>query len=330
MSEYPRWTGPELELAARTGLTTLQVANAIGRTVNAVRGARRQLRIDPRKIALAGTPRPGQHINIEPSVESWGVTVDEARTILNNQTCPICRIGPWKSPLNHVSRAHGIDRLTMRDICGLSMYHKVTDPEVSAAWSANGKKRADNLAASRTKERRAPRRTLRAKESAGHGLRVHEARNPEAVAAMRAKFRERMTTPEAKAKWEESMQRVRSERVYTPEERAAFTEKMKSDDVVAKRAEYNASRRQEGCTVAECHSPHVARGFCAKHWRRWKLYGDPLGRGRIGKPPTALNQDQERQACAMIAAGKSRRAVADQFGCSPAAIGRMLKRQELT
>lgn len=31
------------------------------------------------------------------------------------------------------------------------------------------------------------------------------------------------------------------------------------------------------CTVSGCHKPHLAKGYCAKHYRRFKLYGDPEG-----------------------------------------------------
>ena len=30
------------------------------------------------------------------------------------------------------------------------------------------------------------------------------------------------------------------------------------------------------CTIAGCTSPHEARGWCEKHWKRWRKHGDPL------------------------------------------------------
>lgn len=30
------------------------------------------------------------------------------------------------------------------------------------------------------------------------------------------------------------------------------------------------------CTVDGCTSKHVARGWCHKHWQRWRAHGDPL------------------------------------------------------
>ena len=50
------WTGPELELAARTDLTIREIALMIGRTWAAVRWARKSLQVDPRKAHLAGLP----------------------------------------------------------------------------------------------------------------------------------------------------------------------------------------------------------------------------------------------------------------------------------
>lgn len=30
------------------------------------------------------------------------------------------------------------------------------------------------------------------------------------------------------------------------------------------------------CSVSECSSPHLARGFCRLHYKRWHAHGDPL------------------------------------------------------
>ena len=31
------------------------------------------------------------------------------------------------------------------------------------------------------------------------------------------------------------------------------------------------------CSIDGCESPHTARGWCSRHWQRWRKYGDPLG-----------------------------------------------------
>lgn len=48
------WTGPELEIVARTDLKATKVAVMLGRTPGAVRAMRVLIRKDPRKINLAG------------------------------------------------------------------------------------------------------------------------------------------------------------------------------------------------------------------------------------------------------------------------------------
>jgi hypothetical protein len=30
------------------------------------------------------------------------------------------------------------------------------------------------------------------------------------------------------------------------------------------------------CTIPDCGKPHVARGYCGKHYQRWNKHGDPL------------------------------------------------------
>ena len=30
------------------------------------------------------------------------------------------------------------------------------------------------------------------------------------------------------------------------------------------------------CTVEDCYRPAVARGWCTRHWRRWRQAGDPV------------------------------------------------------
>lgn len=35
-------------------------------------------------------------------------------------------------------------------------------------------------------------------------------------------------------------------------------------------------RSPETCSIEGCCNPHDSRGWCSTHWRRWKLYGDPL------------------------------------------------------
>lgn len=34
------------------------------------------------------------------------------------------------------------------------------------------------------------------------------------------------------------------------------------------------------CSLPGCEDPHEARGWCTKHYQRWKTHGDPLGGAR--------------------------------------------------
>lgn len=52
-----QWTGHEMELAARSDLSSRQVALVLGRTVAAVRTMRQRLRRDPATIGVAGIAR---------------------------------------------------------------------------------------------------------------------------------------------------------------------------------------------------------------------------------------------------------------------------------
>ena len=40
-----------------------------------------------------------------------------------------------------------------------------------------------------------------------------------------------------------------------------------------------------GCSIPECPHPHVARGWCWRHYQRWRRHGDPLLGGRPAAKP---------------------------------------------
>jgi hypothetical protein len=39
-------------------------------------------------------------------------------------------------------------------------------------------------------------------------------------------------------------------------------------------------RRGDPCAIEDCHRPILARGWCSRHYQRWRLTGDPLGSQR--------------------------------------------------
>lgn len=47
------------------------------------------------------------------------------------------------------------------------------------------------------------------------------------------------------------------------------------------------------CSVEGCDDPHTARGFCKRHYRRWRRHGDPLG-GRRHYDLHALATETEK------------------------------------
>jgi len=38
---------------------------------------------------------------------------------------------------------------------------------------------------------------------------------------------------------------------------------------------------QRGCSIEGCDAPHLARGWCYDHYRRWSMHGDPLSTGEV-------------------------------------------------
>lgn len=57
---------------------------------------------------------------------------------------------------------------------------------------------------------------------------------------------------------------------------------------------------QRLCSITGCDSPSRSRGWCLRHWKRWRRYGDPAGGGpmRIADPMTRLlSRIQKTEDC---------------------------------
>lgn len=54
--------------------------------------------------------------------------------------CPWCSAGPFRVPISHISRAHGIDRFEIRDMIGVPIVRKFTDPDYSEQRSETTKR----------------------------------------------------------------------------------------------------------------------------------------------------------------------------------------------
>lgn len=51
-----------------------------------------------------------------------------------------------------------------------------------------------------------------------------------------------------------------------------------------------------GCSVDGCNSDHLAKGFCSKHYLRYKRHGDPLANpSNRGEPLTWLQKNRSHQ-----------------------------------
>lgn len=143
------------------------------------------------------------------SVESWAVPIEQAKAMLARQMCPICGEGPWKSPLTHASKKHGVDRFAMRDVCGLTTTASLTAPDYRAKLVERGRT-VDMSAAHEAAKRRGKQRFT------SEGLRVLAANltafsESEEGARQRAAAAAASKTPEAIAKRSETFRAKRRE-----------------------------------------------------------------------------------------------------------------------
>jgi hypothetical protein len=75
------------------------------------------------------------------------------------------------------------------------------------------------------------------------------------------------------------------------------------------------------CSIDDCPYPHEAKGFCNKHYRRWKVHGDPLivgkrgggGNVRLGFREPMDDWDKKRVTC-LLEQGLSYRAIQRSTG----------------
>lgn len=199
-----------------------------------------------------------------PDPTSWGVSAEEAQQLLRDHMCPVCGRGPWQSPLNHVSRKHGIGRHTMRDICLLTVADPVTTPDLHERLRANRVgKDMSKVAAATGKSRRPKRLTAAGKQNLIRNLEHVTAEQSRAALALAQTPENRAKVTAAnKARWA----------AMTPDERRAAAAQLQQPEAREKQhvALQQYWSRQElkpcgtrasyrrGCRCDECHSANVA------------------------------------------------------------------------
>lgn len=72
-------------------------------------------------------------------------------------------------------------------------------------------------------------------------------------------------------------------------------------------------RRLIECAIEQCDKPRIARGWCSKHWQRWRRHGDPEGGGRhYATPEESFAARTERRGDCLIWTGALN---SDGYGC---------------
>lgn len=188
--------------------------------------------------------------------------------MLGRQMCPVCSEGPWKSPLNHVARKHGIDRFMMRDICGLTLGVSVLDPGLHERFVERGREVDMSKVNHKGKPRAKQRWTKAGRDKNASTLASWEEANPEdALARRRENGREQ--GPDARRRQGQSLKewwaehpeardaaRKRLAEAMTPEERSVASREAwerRGLKPCGTRASY-----RRGCRCDECRAAHLA------------------------------------------------------------------------
>src|SRR5699024_5788719 len=82
------------------------------------------------------------------------------------------------------------------------------------------------------------------------------------------------------------------------------------------------------CSIAGCEKDALARGWCPKHYQRWRAHGDPLGGGRQYKDPAEAFEARTRPdgECLIWTAAKTK----NGYGQLVVPGGRSLRSEEHT
>lgn len=119
--------------------------------------------------------------------EDWGcASAEDGREMLRRQICPICGTGPWKSPLNHAARKHGVLKRDLREAVGLTSVESVIAPELRDRFAESQRAIGRDMAAlSRRGPRGKYRMTQAGREALRNNLATWEREHPEEAQAQR-------------------------------------------------------------------------------------------------------------------------------------------------
>lgn len=171
----------------------------------------------------------------EADPETWGRTQSEARDLLRRQMCPVCGEGPWKSPLNHVAKRHGILKRELREACGLNSVESVVDPELRERFAERGR----NAGRDMSEVARHPRKKYETTSAGASAL----ARNLEGVTAEQRRAALLLTkTPEAQAKRSATL-RAKWTAMTPAERRTAVNFPLPSNEEQARRSRLRHQQR---------------------------------------------------------------------------------------
>jgi hypothetical protein len=174
--------------------------------------------------------------------------------------CPWCRKGPYKVVAGHTTRVHGVDRLKLRELAGLTYSASICDPEVSEACRERGAS-PESLARIREPGLAAVKRKGRKLSPAAQELsrqKLAAVQSP----AQRAAALAAAATPEARAKQRAAMQAY-------------------SDRARAEMGHGSYRRYQTGCRCEPCKAANAEWG---RNYR--------AARKKAGRPVTHKRQER--------------------------------------
>ena len=235
------------------------------------------------------------------------LTPEVMRRFISAQTCPYCSRGPFKVLPGHTNKMHGIDRVELRHLAGMTTRERASSEEFTA--------RARELAIARDFGHSEA--AERGRHTKGVTNRMGEISRERIASATRNRMAN--TDPETKAEWARmasravtpaGLQRRREalqRRTLSPEHRRRLSEASQSEEANAKRAATRAARLQGHGTVAS-----YKRGCRCEQCREAK--NAPRRSGQKPGRPAKYTSEQYAEAIRLMGEGMTQRAAAASVG----------------